>query len=62
MKVGELRDLVAARNEGRDEADRIVLAQKEPKADVIAALEADDVRTAAADVVDEPAEQQPAEE
>lgn len=40
MKVDELRAAIASRNEGRDEADLIPSDGK--KADLIAALEADD--------------------
>lgn len=43
LKVDELRAEVERRNEGRDEADQIV-PEGTKKADLVAALEADDAR------------------
>lgn len=42
MKVGELRDLIASRNEDRGDDDQIVPEEPGNKPELIAALEADD--------------------
>lgn len=45
QKKGDLEDLVAKRNEGRDEADLIVVGGNGTIADLVAALENDDAHT-----------------